>query len=153
MRGGRALDKDAAPAGRTADMIIVVCIDDQGGMVFHHRRQSQDKLLRLDLLKQADGKPVWMNEYSCKLFDPAPENIRVAEDFAARAGKGEYCFFEDVFPGPWLDKAEMIVVYRWNRMYPSDLPRFPMPLTGRSVKEQADFAGSSHERISKEIWV
>ena len=134
-------------------MIIVVCIDDHGGMVFNHRRQSQDRLLRLNLLEQAAGKTIWMNEYSRKQFDPAPDNIRVAEDFADRAGEGEFCFFEDVFPGPWLDKAEKIVVYHWNRKYPSDQPRFPQPLVGWSVKEREEFAGSSHDWITKEILV
>jgi len=122
-------------------------------MVFHNRRQSQDRLLRADLLAEAGGKPVWMNEYSRKQFTPVPENLRAAEDFAERAGDGEFCFFEDVFPGPWLGGAEAIVVYRWNRDYPSDPPRFPQVLPGRALKRREEFAGSSHERITKEIWV
>ena len=134
-------------------MIIVVCIDDHGGMVFNHRRQSQDRLLRLDLLKEVAGKTIWMNEYSRKQFEPAPQNIRVAEDFAGQAGEGDFCFFEDVFPGPWLEQAEKILLYRWNRLYPSNPPRFPLEPAGRSMERQEEFAGSSHERITKEIWV
>ena len=122
-------------------------------MTFNHRRQSQDRLLRQDLLEEAAGRPLWMNAYSRKQFDPAPENIRAAEDFARQAGEGEFCFFEDVDPVPWLDKAEMVVLYRWNRRYPSDPPRFPQPLVGWSVKRREEFAGSSHERITKEILV
>lgn len=133
-------------------MILVVCIDDRGGMLFNRRRQSQDHLLRLDLLQEAAGRPVWMNSYSCKLFDPAPENIRVAEDFAARAGKGEFCFFENADPAPWLEEAEAVILYHWNRRYPADR-YFPLPLTGRSVERREEFAGSSHERITKEILV
>ena len=34
-------------------MIAVVCIDDKGGMLFNRRRQSQDRLLREDLLREA----------------------------------------------------------------------------------------------------
>lgn len=133
-------------------MILVACIDDRGGMLFNRRRQSQDRLLRLDLLQEAAGRPVWMNAYSCKLFDPVPENIRVAEDFAARAGKSEFCFFEDVDPAPWLEKAEMVILYHWNRRYPADR-YFPQPLTGRAVERLEEFAGSSHDRITKEILV
>lgn len=121
--------------------------------MFNRRRQSQDRLLREDLLAEAGGRPVWMNRYSRKLFDPAPENVRTAEDFAQRAGRGEFCFFEDVFPGPWLDKAEKVVVYHWNRTYPSDAPRLPLPLAGRAPVGREEFAGSSHERITKEIWI
>ena len=48
-------------------MIIAVCIDDKGGMLFNHRRQSQDRLLREDLLKEAAGRPLWMSGYSAKI--------------------------------------------------------------------------------------
>lgn len=121
--------------------------------MFNHRRQSQDRLLRENLLAEAGGRSIWMSPYSRKQFVPTPENIRTAEDFPRQAGPGELCFFEDVFPGPWLDQAERIVVYHWNRTYPSDPPRFPLPLAGRSAVGREEFAGSSHERITKEIWV
>ena len=133
-------------------MILVVCIDDLGGMLFNRRRQSQDRLLRQDLLREAAGRPLWMNAYSAKQFDPAPENLRVAEDFPAQAGKGEFCFFENVNPVPWLEKAEMIVLYHWNRHYPADR-WFPQPLPGWTVQRRSDFPGASHETITKEVLV
>ena len=133
-------------------MILVVCIDDRGGMLFNRRRQSQDRLLRQDLLREAEGRPLWMNAYTAGQFDPAPENIRVAEDFPARAGEGEFCFFENVNPAPWLEKAEKIILYRWNRHYPADR-WFPQPLPGWTVRRTEEFAGASHENITKEILV
>lgn len=133
-------------------MIIVVCIDDQGGMLFNRRRQSQDRLLREDLLREAAGRSLWMNAYSAKQFAPLPENIRVAEDFPARAGDGDFCFFENVNPVPWLERAERIVLYRWNRHYPADR-WFPQPLPGRTVQRTEDFPGASHETITKEVLV
>lgn len=133
-------------------MILVACIDDKGGMLFNHRRQSQDRLLRLDLLREAAGAAIWMNAYSAKQFAPAPENIRVAEDFPARAGEGAFCFFEDVDPVPWLNAAEKVLLYHWNRRYPADR-FFPQPLAGWSVTRSEDFAGASHEYITKEILV
>lgn len=134
-------------------MILVACIDDRGGMLFNHRRQSQDRLLRQDLLREAGDRAVWMNEYSRKQFSEVPENLRVAEDFYLQAAEGEFCFFEDVDPTPYLDRAEMILLYHWNRHYPSDPPRFPQPLEGWSVQRQEDFVGSSHPCITKEILV
>ncbi|MBD5169864.1 MAG: ribonuclease Z [Oscillibacter sp.] len=134
-------------------MILVACIDDRGGMLFNHRRQSQDRLLRLDLLREAGGRAVWMNEYSRKQFSEAPENLRVAEDFYLRAAEGEFCFFENVDPVPYLDRAEMILLYHWNRRYPSDPPGFPQPLVGWSVTRREDFVGASHACITKEILV
>lgn len=133
-------------------MILVVCIDDRGGMLFNRRRQSQDRLLREDLLREAAGRSLWMNAYSAKQFAPLPENIRVAEDFPARAGDGDFCFFENVNPVPWLERAERIVLYRWNRHYPADR-WFPQPLPGRTVQRREDFPGASHETITKEVLV
>ena len=134
-------------------MILVVCIDDKGGMIFNHRRQSQDRLLREDLLEEAAGAAIWMNAYSAKQFTDPPENIRVAEDFPAQAGEGEFCFFENVDPVPWLERAEAVILYHWNRRYPSDYPRFPQPLVGWSVKRREDFSGASHDWITKEVLV
>lgn len=133
-------------------MILAACIDDRGGMLFNRRRQSQDRLLRQDLLAEAAGRPVWMSAYSYKLFSPAPENIRAAEDFFTRAGKGELCFFEDADPAPWLAKAEQVILYRWNRTYPADR-YFSMPPEGWTLERREDFPGSSHEKISKEVLV
>jgi len=133
-------------------MILIACIDDKGGMLFNRRRQSQDRLLREDLLREVSGRPLWMNAYSAKQFQPIPENVRIAEDFAFQAGSGEFCFFEDADPVPWLDKAEMVILYHWNRHYPADR-WFPLPVSGRTVQCQEDFAGASHECITKEILV
>lgn len=121
-------------------------------MLFNRRRQSQDRLLREDLLRETGGAPLWMNAYSARQFAPPPENLRVADDFPSQAGPGEYCFFEDVDPVPWLEKAEMVILYHWNRRYPADR-YFPQPLVGWSVKRTEDFAGFSHEQITKEVLV
>ena len=133
-------------------MILIACIDDRGGMLFNRRRQSQDRLLRLDLLAEAGGRPVWMTSYSLKQFQDAPENLREAENFAARAGAGEFCFFEDADPAPWLEKAEAVILYHWNRRYPADL-YFPLPLEGWRLERREEFPGSSHEKITKEVYV
>ena len=47
-----------------------------------------------------------------------------------------------------LQKAERIVLYRWNRAYPADV-KFTMP-KGFTLKESREFAGSSHEKITRE---
>ena len=47
-------------------MIVMVCVDNQNGMMFNHRRQSQDRGLRRRMCEIAgndDGK-FWMNAYS-----------------------------------------------------------------------------------------
>ncbi len=132
-------------------MILIACVDDRGGMLFNRRRQSQDRLLRQDLLEEAGGRPVWLNPYSLKQFPDPPENLRCAEDFFRRAGEGELCFFEDADPAPWLEAAEGVILYHWNRRYPADL-YFPLPLAGWTLVRREEFPGSSHERITKEVY-
>ena len=132
-------------------MIAVVCVDDRGGMLFNRRRQSQDRVLRGDLLAQAAGRPVWMNGYSLGQFGPETGDLRTAEDCLDRAGKGELCFVETTDPAPWLERMEGLVLYRWNRRYPADL-RFTLPLEGWTPVRREEFAGSSHEKITKEVY-
>lgn len=51
-------------------MKIIVCVDNQNGMMFNHRRQSQDRVLRKRILELTGGKKLWMNAYSQKQFLP-----------------------------------------------------------------------------------
>ena len=60
-------------------MILIVCVDDHNGMMFNHRRQSQDRVLRADILELTDGKKIWMNAYSRNQFaESDAEKIRDA---------------------------------------------------------------------------
>lgn len=132
-------------------MTAIICIDDHKGMLFNHRRQSQDRLLREDLLREVRGAPLWMNQYSAKLFDPLPENVRVAEDFRSQAGPGEFCLSETQDPASWTVPPEGLIVYRWNRVYPADL-FLTVPLERWTLARREEFAGSSHQKITKEVY-
>ena len=133
-------------------MIAIVCVDDSGGMLFNRRRQSQDRRLREDLLREAAGKTLWMNAYSAKQFrETLPENVRTAEDLLDRAESGDLCFLENLDPAPYAAKLEGLIVYRWNRQYPADL-FLTLPLEDWILERQEEFAGSSHEKITKEVY-
>ena len=133
-------------------MILIVCVDDRGGMLFAGRRQSQDRVLRDDLLREVNGAKLFMNAYSAKLFGPN-DRITVAEDCLARAGAGEYCFVENLDPVPYAEKLEQIIVYRWNRHYPADR-HFEIALEAPAWTKirTEEFAGSSHEKITKDVY-
>lgn len=132
-------------------MIIAVCVDDRGGMAFNRRRQSQDRVLRRDLLEEASGRKLWMSGYSAGQFSPLPENCRTAEDFPEQAGPGDLCFFEDRDPAAWLAEAEGVIVYRWNRHYPADR-YFAFSQEAWRLERREEFAGYSHEWITKEVY-
>jgi len=106
-------------------MIIMVCLDDNHGMRFHNRRQSRDRYLCKRILELAQQSVLWMNESSEKLFKDSQREIRTDPQFLVRAGVGDFCFVEDQDITPFLPRVEKIIVFRWNRIYPSDL-KFPM---------------------------
>lgn len=134
-------------------MIVMLCTDERDGMLFGGRRQSQDRLLRQDVLRQSAGSTLWMNAYSARQFAPLAPHVRVSEAFLSEAQPGDYCFVENTDLLPWLDRVEAVIRYGWNRHYPSDV-RLPFSLTPPDWQlcEQTEFAGSSHETITKEVY-
>ena len=60
-------------------MNVIVCLDDKNGMLFNKRRQSQDKILRLNIKEFIHNKNLFMNKYSYNLFkDIDTGNIKVS---------------------------------------------------------------------------
>ena len=106
-------------------MILISCIDDRGGLLFHGRRLSRDRVLCQDVLRTCAGSPLWMAPGSRSLFsslrDGLSSSILTSEDFLAQAAPGEFCFLEDRPIRPFLDRVESMVLYHWNRRYPADL--------------------------------
>lgn len=135
-------------------MILIACIDDDNGMMFNHRRQSQDRVLRERVLKMTDGSRLWMNHYSARQFESdSAAQINIDDNFLNEAAPGEYCFVEDLDVSPYKQWVEKIVLFKWNRRYPSDL-RFNISINdhGWKLRQSTDFAGSSHEKITEEVY-
>ena len=131
-------------------MIVIVCVDDNKGMMFNHRRQSQDRKLREHILNMVSSSMLWMNSYSKKQFLD-DRRVVVDEAFLEKATENEYCFIEDIDVAPYTDKVEKIILFKWNRNYPADT-FFSMNLSGWTLVESEDFAGDSHDKITKEIY-
>lgn len=136
-------------------MICVVCVDDKMGMLFNHRRQSQDRALRVRLLTLCAHSRLWMNAYTYAQFQEqtAPQLCVDAQPLH-KAAPGEYCLVEDIDPATHEAAMERIVLYRWNRTYPADR-FFTIPLAehGWRLLGAADFPGFSHERITEEVYM
>lgn len=133
-------------------MVLIVCLDEKHGMLFNHRRQSQDAVVREDILALSAGKTLWMNGYSAKQF-PTDAPITVAEDCLTQAGAGEFCFIENLDALPYAGQVEQVIVYQWNRRYPADF-YFTLPLDAPEwvLQQITEFAGKSHEKITKEVY-
>ncbi len=132
------------------NLTVIACVDERMGMMFNRRRQSKDRVQRERLLLLLGGKCLWMSEYSGKLFGEA-EGVCAHSAFVDMAEDGEALFFEDV--PLMLDGVSRVILYRWNEHYPSDTV-FPFDLSheGFALKKSEDFVGSSHEKITEEIY-
>lgn len=129
-------------------MKLIVCVDDKNGMMFNKRRQSKDSVVRADIAAEVGTDTLWMNGYSAKQFQDTPNlKICVQEDFLEKA-KG-YAFAEcDVTDA----KPEQVILYKWNRLYPADV-HFDLDLSSFRLERTEEFEGTSHEKITKEVYV
>lgn len=135
-------------------MTAVVCVENRGGMLFNGRRVSRDRALIADLLELAGDAPLRIAPFSARLFARAAERVRISADFLDAAGEGDVCFVEDAALSPYMDAVERLVIYRWNRDYPSDVGFDVQPeVYGLRLAESRDFAGSAHENITREVYV
>ena len=133
-------------------MHTIICLDDDNGMLFHDRRQSQDVKLRADVLEQLGERMLWMNAYSARQFADAEDaRIHISDSFLEEAGKDDFCFVENRPLLPSEAQIQEVICYRWNRRYPSDV-KLDLSLEGWNVMEETEFAGKSHERITRTVY-
>ena len=131
-------------------MNIIVCVDDKGGLSFNRRRQSRDRVLNEKLLALSAGSKLWMAPSSEKLFAGAPQ-VCVTEDFLEQAEAEDFCFVEQAVLAPYLDKIDHLYLVRWNRVYPAD-SWLDLDLTAWQLASTEEFPGSSHEKITLEVY-
>ena len=134
-------------------MKIIVCIDNDGGMLFNNRRQSRDRVLIEDVIRMTEGKKLYIDAYSKLLFADFCGRYTIDPDMLDNACTDDYCFVENKTLSEHLERIDEITVYRWNRLYPSDFKLdIELERNGFRVCETAEFAGYSHENITKEIF-
>lgn len=131
-------------------MKIAICIDKSGGILFGGKRLSQDSVLRNKLIDIVSDGCLLMNEYSGKMFNET-EKIRISEDFLLSANENDICFIEN--NDVPIDKVTEIYLFNWNRDYPADTYfEFNPKELGFKRTSKEDFVGSSHKKITLEIY-
>jgi hypothetical protein len=101
-----------------------------------------------------------MNHYSEKQFKDSEnyinnsQNYNIDENFLSKAACNDICFVEDCSVAAFEQKIKKIILYKWNRDYPADF-YFDIPLSehGWKLISSEDFVGSSHDKITEEIYV
>ncbi len=131
-------------------MKIIICLDDNGGMLFNNRRQSRDKEVLRDIINNLDGNKLYISPFSEKLFSDFSDYIVIDEDFLIGSCENKICFVEN----QELKNASAvneITVYKWNRVYPADF-KCDIDFSLYELIEAVDFKGFSHEKITKETY-
>ncbi len=131
-------------------MKLILCVDERMGMAFCGRRQSRDRAVVERIASRTAGQRLWMTEYSAALF-PETEYICVSAHPMRDAGENDWCLEERENPEAFAECIEQVVVYRWNRHYPSDV-RCTLPLEQWRRISMDEFAGYSHEKITEEVY-
>lgn len=130
-------------------MKIILCVDDDGGMLFNNRRQSKDILL-LDKIKEIVGdNKLWISEFSKSLFS---DGAYVDSEMLDKALEQDFCFVENLYLAPYIEKIDMIYLFKWNRRYPSDKKIDISVADIFHFVRSEDFLGNSHEKITLEVW-
>lgn len=137
-------------------MIIIAVVDNRNGLMFNHRRQSQDKILREKILKMTADSKLWINHYTEKQFIDTADcrQLNIDDNFLNKAAHDEYCFVENSSLQKFEARIEKIILFKWNRDYPRDFV-FDINLSSGQWKltHSEDFAGYSHEKITMEVYI
>lgn len=121
--------------------------------MFNNRRQSRDRVLIEDVIRMTDGSRLYIDDYSRTLFADFEGRYTVEPNMLTVASDNDFCFVENKRLGESIDNISEIVLYRWNRKYPSDLKLdIDLAAEGFSSVEVSEFAGYSHDKITKEVF-
>lgn len=101
-------------------MTVIICVDNNGGILFNGKRQSKDRIFRkylLDIVEKKNSR-IAMLPYTYSQFkeDEGKELTDVKEEFSFDE---DYIFLERAIPILW-EKVNNLILCCWNRDYPAD---------------------------------
>lgn len=142
----------ALPETKEKKLKVILCLDDRGGMTFNKRRQSRDRVVTEDIIKSASGGRLVIAPFSEKLF-PEGTALTVLDNPLREALSDDSVFLEYGGLSGYENRVTGIIIYRWNKLYPSDtkIDILPEELGLKRVSTE-EFAGYSHEKITKETY-
>lgn len=129
-------------------MTLILCIDNNFGLMFNKRRQSRDSAVLEDIKNSFAGEKIFISPYSEKLFNEAGIDYTLCDNFETQDG---ICFIEDKYNSDLLAVADEVILYHWGKIYPADVKLDYQLLTADfTLAESIVFKGTSHNEIKKE---
>ena len=135
-------------------MKVIICIDERGGVRFHDRRVSQDVAQRRDVIARYGKDGLLMRKETAALYAGETDALHVVDDWEQGLGQDGWWVCEDTAFLRWEEQLEEVILYRWNRRYPSDeVLRLCLSLPLWRCVAVYDLPGKSHARIDVEHYV
>ena len=132
-------------------MHLIFCVDEKDGLSFCGRRLSRDREVYAHILRICEGHLLWTAPSSATLF--CDGSVVADTDFLMKASQGDYCFVENPLQTEAISGLESVILYHWNRHYPSTEKFSRSLLDGMRLIETVEFPGSSHDNITMERYV
>ena len=133
-------------------MKLIVCLENNNGVIFNKRRVSSDRKVTQRVIELTRGKKLWISYYTQELFvgkDINKTRLVISNSFFKKAGENDYVWIENIMPKN-LDDCSELIVFRWNRDYPSDV-KFDFDLSDSFELTSAKIIkGNSHDEITEE---
>lgn len=131
------------------NMVLIACVDDNNGLLFNNRRLSSDINVVKDISLKYDK--IICSDYSYDLLKREKFSILNNNDDLVKKTNVEGIYFiEDVIPEN-LELFNKIILYCWNRNYPSDL-KLNINFDLFELQETINIDGNSHDIITKTIY-
>lgn len=131
-------------------MNVILCLDNNKGLLFNNRRQSRDKAVLHDIFNGLNGEELTVTSFSEKLFADYSENI-IVDDTPFENEENSNIFAENLSLQQFMTKIDKITVYNWNRVYPCDF-YCDIDFSQLTLIEETELMGNSHEKITKQIF-
>ncbi len=132
-------------------MTVILFVDDDFGMTFFGKRQSRDSAAINKISEYAQGRELLISPFSASLFEQSGK-AKADNHFLDNAGPDDICLAENSDITPYLSKTDRIILYRWNRKYPSDFKFDRNILKNYRLTDSYDFCGTSHDKITVEVY-
>ena len=134
-------------------MKLIVCLDDRRAMMFGGRRQSRDRRVIEDIVRDLSEGVLYISPYSERLFKDAKIKLEIADNpiDAAKGQRNAAVFLEDRAAPSSTDGIDAVTLYLWGETYPADL-FFDMDLSAYRRRGAMTFKGNSHDTITKEVY-
>ena len=133
-------------------MKLVVCLDENNGIKFFGKRQSQDELQRKNLFELIGNSKLFVSEYSYDLYKDFEFNFEIIDE-KTKIIENSVFLYEGDFLEKFLSLVDEIIVYFWNRNYPFDEVFEEFLKDCWKEKEVFEFKGKSHDKITRKIFV